>query len=75
MCVFPKLFHTPARKEIYGKRRLICGDESKGISSRLSGMQFASRPLFLSERGTQIYGIGIPMIPKPVPDRSFDSLR
>jgi hypothetical protein len=38
-------------------------------------MEFASRPLFLSERGTQIYGIGIPIIPKQVPDRSFDSSR
>jgi hypothetical protein len=46
---------------------------NKGISLGCSPVEFASRPLFLRERDSQIYGNGIPLLPHRRPYRSFDS--
>lgn len=44
----------------------------KGISSTCRSIQFARRPLLSRERSPQIYGYGIPCLPRVVPFPSFD---
>jgi len=49
-----------------------CGILKKGISSTGRSIQFARRPVFLRERSREIYGYGIPCLPRVVPFPSFD---